>query len=141
MTTIVANRKGMAADMRAAGAGAVFKTAKLHRVNGSIIGFCGSIEQALQFIEWRRHPDTKPTFNEPDFIAIELTADGRLVWWGSEMVAVPIEDDHYAVGSGAAYALGAMAAGATVKKAIQIAATYDANTGTEVQTLMLGRKS
>ena len=141
MTTVVADRKGMAADMRAAGAGAVFKTPKLHRVNGSVIGFCGSIEQALQFIEWRRNPDTKPSFNEPDFVALELTADGRLLWWGSDMIAIPVEDEHYAIGSGAAYALGAMASGASVKKAIQIAAMYDANTGTEVQTLMLGRKS
>lgn len=117
----------------------MFKTSKLHRVNGSIIGFCGNPEQALQFIEWRRNPDTKPTFNEPSFEAIEVTAEGQMLWWGTEMVAIPIEDEHYAIGSGAAYALGAMAAGVSIKKAIQIAAIYDANTGTEVQTLMLSK--
>lgn len=141
MTTIVADRKGMAADKRITGTVAVFKTPKLYRVNGSVIGYAGNVEQALQFIEWRRHPDTKPTFSEPSFEILELTSDGRLMWWGSEMIAVPIEDDHYAIGSGAAYALGAMAAGATVKEAIQIAAMYDANTGTEVQTLTLSKKS
>lgn len=133
----------MAADKRItfAGGNAVFKTSKLHRVNGSIIGFCGNPEQALQFIEWRRNPDAKPTFSEPVFEAIELTADGQMLWWGSEMMAIPIEDDHYAIGSGAAYALGAMAQGASVKEAIQIAAMYDANTGTEVQTLTLSKRS
>ena len=140
MTTIVADRKGMAADKRVSGSGAVFKTSKLHRVNGSVIGFCGNAEQALQFIEWRRNPDAKPTFGEPNFEILELTADGQMLWWGTEMVAITIEDDHYAIGSGAAYALGAMASGASVKKAIEIAAMYDANTGTEVQTLMLGEK-
>ena len=78
MTTIVANRKGMAADKRISGCGTVFKTSKLHRVRGSIIGFCGNVEQALQFIEWRRNPDAKPSFSEPNFEAIELTADGQL---------------------------------------------------------------
>lgn len=141
MTTIVADKKGMAADKRITGVGTVFKTPKLHRVNGSIIGYCGNAEQALQFIEWRRHPDTKPSFTEPNFEALELTADGRLLWWGTEMIAIPIEDEHYAIGTGAGYALGAMAAGVGVKRAIQIAAMYDANTGTEVQTLMLSKKS
>lgn len=144
MTTIVADRKGMAADKRisfSAGGNSVFKTSKLHKVNGSIIGICGNVEQAMQFIEWRRTPDTKPTFSEPAFEAIELTAEGQMLWWGGEMIAIPIEDEHYAIGTGAAYALGAMAHGATVKEAIQIAATYDANTGTEVQTLMLSKKS
>lgn len=141
MTTIVADRKGMAADKRLSGSGAVFKMSKLHRVNGSVIGFCGNAEQAFQFMEWRRNPDAKPSFSEPNFEALELTADGQMLWWGVEMIAIPIEDDHYAIGSGAAYALGAMAAGATVKEAIQIAAMYDANTGTEVQTLTLSKKS
>jgi ATP-dependent protease HslVU (ClpYQ) peptidase subunit len=141
MTTIVCDRRSMAADKRISGVGsAVFKTAKLHRVRGSIIGFCGNPEQALQFIEWRRNPDAKPTFSEPCFEAIEMTAAGELFWWGTEMMAIPIEDAVYAIGSGAAYALGAMAMGAKPAKAVQIAAQYDSATGAEVQTMTLGGK-
>lgn len=142
MTTIVCDRRGMAADKRISGVGsAVFKTAKLYRVRGSIIGFCGNPEQALQFIEWRRNPDAKPTFTEPSFEAIELTAAGELLWWGVEMVAIPIEDECYAIGSGAAYALGAMAMGASPRRAVQVAAQYDSATGAEVQLMTLGGKS
>lgn len=141
MTTIVADRNGMAADRRISGTGSAFKTAKLHRIRGSIIGYCGNPEQAMRFIEWRRNPDAKPSFSEPDFEALELTAGGDLLWWGSEMVPLTIDDDHYAIGSGSGYALGAMAMGATPKQAIKIAADYDPGTGSDVQTLTLGGKS
>lgn len=49
MTTIVCNRTSMAADKRVTG-GPMFKTAKIARVNGSLIGFAGNTEQALRFI-------------------------------------------------------------------------------------------
>ncbi|WP_395406324.1 hypothetical protein ACHMW6_06530 [Pseudoduganella sp. UC29_106] len=140
MTTIVCDRKSMAADKRISGDGVTFKTAKIHRVRGALIGFCGNPEQALQFIEWRRNPGAKPTFAEPSFEAIELTADGQLLWWGSEMMAIPIHDKFYAIGTGAAFALGAMAMGASPKSAIQIAARYDSATGADVQTMTLGGK-
>lgn len=50
MTTIVANRLGMAADRRIS-AVPVFRTSKIFRVRGSIIGFAGNTEQGLRFIE------------------------------------------------------------------------------------------
>lgn len=140
MTTIVCDRRSMAADKRMSDSGIPnFKTTKIHRINGSLIGFCGNAEQALQFIEWRRTPGAKPTFSEACFEALELTAGGDLIWWGAEMVAVNVEDDFFAIGSGAPYAMGALAAGVKLKKAIQIAAQYDSATGAEVQTMTLGK--
>lgn len=140
MTTVVCDRRGMAADKRMSDSGIpAFKTTKIQRVNGSLIGFCGNAEQALQFIEWRRNPGPKPTFSEACFEALELTAGGDLLWWGAEMVAVTVEDDFFAIGSGAPYAMGALAAGLSMKKAIQIAAQYDSATGAEVQTMTLGK--
>lgn len=140
MTTIVANRTSMAADKRITG-GPMFKTTKIYRIRGSLIGFAGNVEQALRFIEWRRTPETKPAFAETiNFQAIELTPEGKLVWWGAEMVGIPIEGDCYAIGSGSAFALGAMEMGATPKQAIQIAARWDDSTGTDVQSMTLGGK-
>jgi ATP-dependent protease HslVU (ClpYQ) peptidase subunit len=139
MTTIVANRTSMAADKRVSGV-PVFRTSKIFRVRGSLIGFAGNTEQALRFIEWRRTPEAKPTFVETaDFMALELSADGRLTYWGAEMVGIPIEDDFYAIGSGASYALGAMAMRASPKHAIEVAARFDCSTGSDVQTLTLGK--
>ena len=137
MTTIVCNRTGMAADKRISG-GPIFASTKIFKVNGSLIGVAGNMEQALRFVEWRKTPEQKPQFNEQvGFEALELRPDGLLVWWGSEMVGIAIEDDYYAIGSGAALALGAMAMGATPKQAIQVAARWDVATGNEIQVMSL----
>lgn len=140
MTTIVCNRRGMTADKRATGC-PQFLTTKIFRVNGSLIGFSGNIEHALRFIEWRRSPDTKPVF-DGGFNAelLELHADGTMTYWGSEMVGIKVEDDHYAIGSGAHLAIGAMAMGATPEHAICIAAKWDNSTGFEIQTMKLKAK-
>lgn len=141
MTTVVCDRKGMAADMRIS-SGTTFKSHKLYRVNGSIIGFCGDPEQALKFIEWRRNSDNKPTYSEAgSFEALELTADGRLLMWGTELIATPVLDAYIAIGSGALAAMAAMAMGAKIKRAIQIASQFDPATGPDVQTMSLGGKS
>lgn len=140
MTTIVSNRTSMAADKRVTG-GPMFRTTKIFRINGSLIGICGNLEAALQFVEWRRTPDAKPEFGEnAGFEALELSADGRLTYWASQLVAMAIEDEFYAIGSGASIALGAMGMGASPKRAIVVAAMYDAGTGSDVQTLTLAGK-
>jgi hypothetical protein len=140
MTTIVANRKGMAADRRGT-SNPVFKMTKLFRVNGSIIGITGNVEQALRFVEWRRTPEGKPTFNEASNIEVlELTADGRIIYWGAEMVGIPIENEFYALGTGAMAAMGAMSMGASPKRAVAVAALWDAATGPDVQVMTLGGK-
>lgn len=139
MTTIVCNRTSMAADKRVTG-GPMFKTTKIFRINGSLIGFCGNLEAALQFVEWRRTPDTKPEFAENSFEALELSANGSLTYWASQLVAMAVEDEFYAIGSGASLALGAMAMGASPKRAIAVAAMYDSGTGPDVQTLTLAGK-
>lgn len=140
MTTIVCNRTGMAADRRATGTH-IMRVTKVFRVNGSLIGVSGNLEQALRFVEWRRTPEAKPTFSEAtNFAALELTPEGEIRYWGAEMVAVPIENEYFAVGSGSGYALGAMAMGASLKDAIKVAARFDEATGSEVQTMSLRGK-
>lgn len=136
MTTVIATRKGMAADKRGTGT-AIFKLTKAFRVNGNLIGFCGNVENGLRFIDWRRSLGTRPEFStDTDFEAIEVSPEG-LIYWGSELTPVAIEDDFYAIGTGAQFALGALAMGASIHKAIQIAHRWDENTGPDVQILYL----
>jgi hypothetical protein len=137
MTTIVCNRTIMAADRRGT-SNPLFTMTKLFRVGGSIIGITGNIEQALRFVEWRRTPEAKPTFSEASSIEIlELTADKRIIYWGAEMVGIPIENEFYALGTGAMAAMGAMSMGASPRKAVTIASMWDAATGSDVQTMSL----
>lgn len=139
MTTIVCNRTTMVADKRATG-NHIMRVTKIFRVNGGLIGISGNIEQARRFIEWRRNPDAKPTFSDSaSFAALELTSEGEIIWWGVEMVGVPIEDEYFSIGSGSAYALGALTMGASLKDAIKVAARWDEATGNEVQTMSLRR--
>lgn len=140
MTTIACNRSCMSADKRGT-SNPVFTMTKLFRVSGSILGISGNIEQALRFVEWRRTPEGKPTFTEAVSIEVlELTSDRRIIYWGAEMVGILIEDEFYALGSGAMAAMGAMSMGATPKRAVAIASKWDAATGSDVQTMTLGAK-
>lgn len=60
---------------------------------------------------------------------------------GTELVATPVLDPFIAIGSGALAAMAAMAMGAKIKRAIQVASQFDPATGPDVQTMSLGGKS
>lgn len=57
---------------------------------------------------------------------------------GSDGAVIRLAADAYAIGSGANYALGAMAAGAHPHHAVIIASTYDADTGRSVASVEAG---
>jgi hypothetical protein len=136
VTTIVANLEAMASDQRISG-GPMFPAQKIHRIKGSLYGGAGSWEQLLKMFEWFRNPDMKPEWKfEPDFEIVQLSPEGIFVW-GREMIAMPINNQFYATGSGGAYALGAMEAGADLRSAVQIASKYDSATGHGVRVVTL----
>lgn len=140
MTTIVAHGRSMAADCQLTSANGTHYGTKLFKVNGSIIGICGNFEQALKFIEWRRNPDTIPTFkNDYSVEALELSPSQGLFYWGTEFVAVPIEEPFYAIGSGSNFAIGAMAKGADAREALKVAAQWDAYTGSVHKVMTLAK--
>lgn len=139
MTTIVCNRSGMAADKRISGV-PMFRATKLFRVSGSLIGVCGGMEECLKFIEWRKGAEQKPVLSDAGFCALELNSASEIFYWGSEMIAVPVENDFYAIGTGAQGALCAVAVGASLKDAIKLVSRWDEATGTEIQTMTLKGK-
>lgn len=142
MTTVVCNRHMMVTDKRATFDGsASFTITKIFKIRGSIYGICGNLEHAMQFIAWRRKPGDKPILVDSSFNALELTPKHEILWWGSELVPVPIEDEFYAIGTGAAYATGALEMGAQPADAIAIAAKHDPSTSPEVQAMRLGSKA
>lgn len=66
---------------------------------------------------------------------------GLTGYLGANMCFVEDEKGIYAVGSGSPYALGALSAGATPKKAVEIARDWDMYTGGEVQTLTIKKET
>lgn len=68
------------------------------------------------------------------FSCLVISADGKSVFLiDDEMQPQPVTDDLLAIGSGAAYAIGAMEAGLPPDAAIEVAIRHDGNTGGPVQ--------
>jgi ATP-dependent protease HslVU (ClpYQ) peptidase subunit len=126
--TIIAYRGGiMAADTCFTDGGIVTRGLKLHKKSGHIIGFCGEVAQALVFVDWffnqkkHRKPDLA---TETGWEAMVLNKDG-VTTWDRSLRPIPLEEEYYAIGSGGPGAMYAMDAGASAKKAVEIACKRD----------------
>lgn len=141
MTTICATRFRMGADWRASGNGTRYKVKKIRRIGEAIVGAAGDSESCAKFLAWMDRCATK---NEPppklgkdaELEALILTPAGLFVC-GRECVPEEIEDVFFAIGSGAAAALGALHMGATVETAVEVAAKVDPATGDGMDVLTL----
>lgn len=60
---------------------------------------------------------------------------GRVYLFGGDGSWVRYPDGFYAIGSGSPYALGALKAGASIKKAVKIASIYDSATNDDVRVV------
>lgn len=79
-----------------------------------------------------RIPEDKDDW--PNGVALIVIA-GRIFEVDRDFTVSESEGDVFGIGSGAAYALGAIAAGKSIEKAIQIAADLDLYTGGELSVL------
>jgi hypothetical protein len=119
----------------------MFSTTKIKRIGKSIFGGAGDLEKITHFFMWASNPESVPqpvANEESSYQILELSHDGLFIWQ-TNLIPMRIEDDFYAIGSGAGYALGALAHGATIQGAIRTAARWDECTGTDIQTLHLLR--
>jgi hypothetical protein len=134
MTTIASDAKRglMAADSMTSTSDSWWPSTKIHRVEGALIGGAGEAASIRQFVTWysdgQRMPKPKIADN---FCALVLNAEG-LFYWASNLVPEPIERGFHAIGSGGNAALGALLAGANVKRAVEIACLVDTGSGGEV---------
>lgn len=80
---------------------------KMWRLRDAIVGVAGNLAPAEAFIEWL---EGKRSGGQPrgDYAALMLHRDGRISWWHPGHREKFIEDDFFAIGSGEAFALGAM---------------------------------
>lgn len=111
---------------------------KIRRVGRSIIGAAGAWTDVLKFwdmIERKKKKDIGLNDNS-ELEAIELHPSGIFLYNanGSRYL---VKDEFLAIGSGGAYAMGAMALGATPMEAVAIAARFDPNTGGTIEVMQL----
>ena len=149
MTTIAYTAGRMAADTqmtrgreKATGATKIFATKHF------LVGFAGSygaVPSLLNFVQ--RHADKadatllhkvwdEVTGLTEDFSMLLVNREGTIFYAG-DMPPVVVPRSYEAIGTGAAFAIGAMAYGSSAKKAIKIASTLDAYTGGTIQMLTL----
>lgn len=145
MTTICYDRtkKILGADSRNTdSAGQVFETKKIEKLGDGRFfmgsGHCLSISAAKFWAEHNFDGGARPEIfdelirgdnpEEYDFSCIIVSKDGNRTWIiDSEETPMEVFDDYLTLGSGGPYARGALAAGADMAAAINIAIMYDGN--------------
>lgn len=111
--------------------------------NPVIIGTAGGSFSGMTYVDFYGTGEERPTTIdnmdvEEDFH--NLIWDGKDLWevnWLWRPIKVPKSHKFFAIGSGAAAALGAMHMGASAKEAVNIAKKIDNHTGGPVRTMSL----
>lgn len=102
---------------------------------GGFWGVVGSLCYLNAYLEWLEAEEGKPP-EAKETSLIRVMADGAIREW-CEVGWVDCRAPFYAFGSGGAYAMGAMAQGATAVQAVHIAIEYDTKSGGDITVLSL----
>lgn len=142
MTTVAYDGKTLAADRRADEWMTVCKLFKLK--DGRIVTGAGFYDQIVEVVAWLKRGGSetdRPALTEGDGEESDILVihpDGKAYWltW-PYLRPVLVREKYIAVGSGANFAMGAMAAGATARKAVEIACRFDKGSGKGIDTVRI----
>lgn len=112
---------------------------KIWRFKGGIVGIAGNYGACVQFVKWLKGERDE----EPDMDGVEamvLTNSGKIMHYDGQHEPFEVDDDFSAIGSGATSALGALHAGVSLERAIEIAGLVDPSTGGRTQSLEIKPK-
>lgn len=141
MTTIATDGKTVVADKRITSTSGVHYTSndKIHRIGEWIVGASGDAFDCIEFLKWFRACEAGEKIPVPNldskFEGLAVHESGKIVEYGGKCQPMIVEEKFYAIGSGVGVALGALAAGADPKKAIEIACRFDRWTGNGITVL------
>lgn len=143
MTVIAWDGKTLAADKRADMGGHHNTTTKIHRVNDTLVAFCGTAAIGREMVEWVKRGADPGTFpaaqRDPDKCCglLVIHADGALRKYEETPYPILFEQRQFAMGSGRDYARAAMHLGKTAAEAVAVACEFDPGCGNGVDTLDL----
>lgn len=129
MTTIATDGKTMAGDGLGNIDGLVTSKARVkvfRLLDGRIFGGAGATEDVAAARNWLNLGGDRPTLT--DFAGLTIDISGAITSYGCALVGFAMEAPA-ACGSGMGVALGAMDAGASPQRAVEIAANRDTWTG------------
>lgn len=142
MTTIAYRAGVLAADscMRVLGhyAGTAKKLIRL--TDGSWLGMSGYHEDGELVANWLNAgavAETRPRLSDEAGV-LHVRLDGTAAHYEQLCHAIPMLDAFWAGGTGAPFAIGAMAAGASAEEAVRIACQYDVYSREPVEVVRVG---
>ena len=146
MTTIIANREGMASDSQMTDGATTSAVPKFWRVRDWLIGGAGSYPDIIKMVaEMKFHKTMTPAqvlekvaFKKPgDVDLLLLSPSGKLFMSEDGSYPLPISDGFAALGTGAQGALVALHLGCTLTEAIRVVRKVDPYTGGRIITRKL----
>lgn len=148
MTTIAVKNGVMAFDSKITeDGGHVGYMNKGRKTSKFLVATCGSVEDGEAFMDWLAAGGVaadKKLFgldrNLDDFLAIAINKTGKVFRYEGRLYPFVMEAPFFALGSGAPYAMGAMAFGASAAQAVKIASKFDLATGGTVRELKWSKK-
>lgn len=146
MSTIICNKEMMVADSFTTFGQSNARAEKMWIVGDSVFGAVGWVSDCVAAQEWTRLEHDargvkvdKPNISRDDaFRMLKLTNIGAVLCYDERLIPLGMiaEKDLYAIGSGSGYALGAVYAGASLLRAVNIACELDiGNSGGHVDSI------
>lgn len=132
MSTIAWDGRYLAADKQVTWGNTPTSTSKVFiRADGVVYGVCGDKDNVETFRAWMDAGETggKPPIDDALRFSAIIIDGGNCYQVNSGLFRHKIEKGFWAAGSGADYALGALAMGASARRAVEIASSLDVNTG------------
>lgn len=135
MTTLAWDGRYLAGDRQATYGTTPVPVTKVFRVGDIVVGYAGTASSIICHLEWMQAGCPNPPPDFADDFGCLLVERGKLYRVGHTLARERIDMPHWAIGSGADYALGAMAMGADARTAVEVASRYDIGTGLGVDVL------
>ena len=147
MTVLVWDGKTFAADKQSTCGQMRRKLTKIRKLdNGHLVGATGTSTDCKRYINWY---EKVCEVADGEYVSLPEWSDGAphmmvitpwkgiYLYTGTDTYLDYSENNIFATGSGAEYALGAMRAGASAEQAVLIANEFDTHCGMGVDTLIL----
>lgn len=110
-----------------------------YTVSKFIIGFAGAAGDIITAAQFFTDPDSfKTPPRVKDLLGLVLTQNKEIYMFDDYRKWIRMDASHAAIGSGGAFALGAITTGATPVEAVRVAMKHDAYTGMGVKELGFG---
>lgn len=145
MTTIAWDGKILAGDrLFSNGPVAIGESTKIfkRKKDGALCGCSMNVALGTKFMQWflKGERGKPPSLRDGEEWArvVTIHPDGTITYHEPEG-SFKLETNKFAIGSGMEFALGAMAMGAEADMAVRVASMYDTGTGSNIDTLELGK--